>query len=111
MHSLSHSFGTVPLMADDRTKRTVHRRRPLFSRLTLGIVLVMYAIDVGLWVIDIKNVIVELNVTLLSQPSSGAVMSLDQRYATAGDQILKLVLVQDVLYSYMVSNIPLTFQH
>ncbi|KAI0688121.1 hypothetical protein BC835DRAFT_1308905 [Cytidiella melzeri] len=71
---------------------------------TLAVVLIMYAMDVVLWIIDVRNIVVEIDFTLirgLPLSSSGASGSLDERHANAENEILKLSIVEDVLYSFM----------
>lgn len=52
----------------------------------------------SLWIIDVRNVITEVRLTLLS-PSND---TLDNLYAGAVTDILRLASVEDVLYAYMV---------
>ncbi|KAI0681973.1 hypothetical protein BC835DRAFT_1300986, partial [Cytidiella melzeri] len=75
------------------SKKTSLRDRGLHA-----IVLVMYAMDLVLWIIDVRNIVVELDLTLIR----GGSMSLDDRYASSSSEVLRLSIVEDVLYSYMV---------
>jgi hypothetical protein len=65
----------------------------------LFIILALYIMRLTLWIIDIYNVVNVLNVTLLSSYSSD---SLAERYARTSQTQLRLGLVEDVLYAYMV---------
>lgn len=64
----------------------------------LTIVIVMYLVNFALWIIDLHNIVEELNTTLVSDFPD----SLEQRYALSGDKSLRLEIVEDVLFSYMV---------
>ncbi|KAI0694063.1 hypothetical protein BC835DRAFT_1306488 [Cytidiella melzeri] len=74
------------------SKSSSHRRG------ILAIVLVMYAMDVVLWIIDVRNVVVKLDLTLIR----GGSKSLNDRYTNANSEILRLSIVEDALYSYLV---------
>jgi len=88
---------TVLVFKASRILLDKERRRGTMARATLAVVLVMYLIDFSLWIMDVRNVISELNLTLISNSTD----TLDVRYAAAGNSILRISLVEDVLYSYM----------
>lgn len=52
----------------------------------------------SLWIIDVRNVIAEVRLTLLSNSND----TLDNLYTAALLDILRLSSVEDVLYAYMV---------
>ncbi len=58
----------------------------------------MFGMALSLWMIDIHNVIIEIQLTLLSTTAD----SLDDAYGVAVSQVLRLASVEDVLYAYMV---------
>lgn len=66
-------------------------------------VFVMFGLAVSLWIIDLHNVIVEIQRTLLSDSTD----SLQDIYSSALNEVLRLASVEDVLYSYMVCLFPL----
>lgn len=60
----------------------------------------LYILAVSLWIIDVRNVITEVRLTLLSNFDD----SLEDLYGVALTSVLRLVSVQDVLYAFMVST-------
>ena len=58
----------------------------------------MYGLALSLWMIDIHNVIIEVQGTLLSTASD----SLDDLYNIALGRVVQLSSVEDVLYAFMV---------
>jgi hypothetical protein len=68
---------------------------------TLVVILVLYILDMCLWIIDVRNVVTELDITLISNSTE----SLDTKNSRSGQSQLRLALVEDVLYAYMVFNI------
>ncbi|KAH9932931.1 uncharacterized protein B0H18DRAFT_984702 [Fomitopsis serialis] len=60
-------------------------------------VLVMYGLDLSLWMIDVHNVVAEIQGTLLSTSTA----PLDGIYATVISKILRLSSIEDVIYAYM----------
>ncbi|KAI9060793.1 hypothetical protein FKP32DRAFT_1016645 [Trametes sanguinea] len=67
------------------------------SVFTCTVIIIMFCLALSLWMIDIHNVILEVQMTLLS--NSAAPMS--DIYASAIRQVLRLAAVEDVLYAYM----------
>lgn len=76
------------------------KRKSKIALATLGIVLTMYLMDLSLWMIDVRNIVTDLRLTFITSSSE----SLADRYAEAQDTILRLEIVEDVLYSYMVRH-------
>ncbi|KAI0345928.1 hypothetical protein BDW22DRAFT_928458 [Trametopsis cervina] len=74
------------------------RRRRKFAQATLMIVLVMYIMDVALWIMDVRSVMVEVDLALI-RTSDGR--TLEERYDAANEAILRIHLIEDVLYAYM----------
>jgi cell division protein FtsL len=68
---------------------------------TLVVILALYILDMCLWIIDVRNVVTELDFTLISNSTD----SLDTKHSRSGKSQLRLALVEDVLYAYMVCNI------
>lgn len=64
----------------------------------LTIVLVMWSLNLGLWVIDVRNIIVELRTSFIESSQD----NLDVRYGNSFSKQLPLYLVEDILFSYMV---------
>lgn len=58
----------------------------------------MYILALALWLIDVRNVVAELNLTLLSTSTD----TLDDIYFAALSDILQLASYQTFLYAYMV---------
>ena len=58
----------------------------------------MFVLRTALWVIDIRNVVVELQITLLSDSDD----SLETKYDASTAAIVKLASVEPLLYAYMV---------
>lgn len=65
------------------------------------LVALMYFMDITLWVIDVRNVVAELNTTLVDTYPD----TLDERYNNSADSVLKLSLAVDVLYAFMVRHL------
>lgn len=64
------------------------------------LVLLMYLMDITLWVMDVRNVVAELNTTLIDTHPD----TLDERYTKSTDSVLKLSLAVDALYAFMVCH-------
>ncbi len=62
----------------------------------------MYFMDITLWVIDVRNVVAELNTTLVDTHRTD---TLDERYNKSNNSVLKLSLAVDVLYAFMVRHL------
>lgn len=77
-----------------------HRRssRTKVSLYTCAAVFVMFILDVALWIIDVRNLITEVRMTLLSTPTN----TLSDNYDAALSNMLRLVSVEDIVYAYMV---------
>lgn len=71
----------------------------------LIIVLVMWSLNFSLWAIDVRNLIVELRITLIANSDD----SLKVRYGKSFAKQLPLYLVEDVLFSYMVRRLLYLF--
>ncbi|KAI0310773.1 hypothetical protein OF83DRAFT_1252351, partial [Amylostereum chailletii] len=71
-------------------------RRPA-SFITLAAVIVLFLLDAVLWIIDVRNIIIELKITLISDSDD----TLEAKYGSAGETVLNLVSVQALLYAYM----------
>lgn len=61
-------------------------------------IIAMYILALSLWLIDVRNIIAEINLTLLST-SSG---SLDDTYSVAVSDVLRLASYETFLYAYLV---------
>ena len=64
-------------------------------------VIVMYILGVILWVIDVRNVVAEVKLTLLSNSTD----TLDDIYSAAVENILRAASYQTYLYAYMVCRL------
>ncbi|KAI0344504.1 hypothetical protein BDW22DRAFT_1427203 [Trametopsis cervina] len=76
------------------------RRGHFISRATLAIVLALYIMDLSLWIIDVHNVVVEVDNSFVRALTPGGTLA--DRHAQAGKTQLRLGLVEDVVYAYMV---------
>ncbi|KAI0683884.1 hypothetical protein BC835DRAFT_1294818 [Cytidiella melzeri] len=74
-----------------------NRRRHKPSLIMWSVVLLMYLMNTTLWILDVRNIVGELDTTLISSSSD----TLDQRYAKSGEAGLRLSLVIDVFYAFM----------
>lgn len=74
------------------------RRRNIPSLVMLMLVLLIYVMDIVLWIIDVRNVVAELNTTLVDTHPD----TLDERYTKSTDSVLKLSQVVDAIYAFMV---------
>ncbi|KAI0705167.1 hypothetical protein BC835DRAFT_1410044 [Cytidiella melzeri] len=74
------------------------RRRNKIAISTWSIVLAMYSIKLTLWFIDARNIIYALDVLFVQDSSD----TLVEKQLRANQSVLKLDLVEDVLYAYMV---------
>lgn len=92
-------FLTTPHVNRCALNSQKRRRRSKINATMLFIILALYIMRLTLWIIDIHNVVTELDITLLSSRSPE---SLDERYARMSKMQLRLGLVEDVLYAYMV---------
>ncbi|RDX48515.1 hypothetical protein OH76DRAFT_1483874 [Lentinus brumalis] len=75
----------------------LRKSRTTLSLCTCTAVFVMFGLALSLWMIDIHNVVIEIQLTLLSTTAD----SLDDAYGVAVSQVLRLASVEDVLYAYM----------
>ncbi|KAI0750611.1 hypothetical protein BC629DRAFT_1556613 [Irpex lacteus] len=73
------------------------RRRNGSALVMWILVLLIYVMDIFLWVVDVRNVVAELNTTLIDTHPG----TLDERYRKSTNSILKLSLVDDAVYSFM----------
>ncbi|KAI0091407.1 hypothetical protein BDY19DRAFT_930296 [Irpex rosettiformis] len=73
------------------------RRRHTPSIIMLALVLLIFLMDIVLWVMDVRNVVAELNTALIDTHPD----ALDQRYSKATDSVLKLSQVVDAVYAFM----------
>ncbi|GJF00164.1 hypothetical protein PsYK624_164430 [Phanerochaete sordida] len=71
--------------------------RTKVSLYTCAAVFVMFILDVALWIIDVRNLITEVRMTLLSTPTD----TLSDNYDAALSNMLRLVSVEDIVYAYM----------
>ena len=78
-------------------RRTHRTKISLCTSFAMG---ALYILAISLWIIDVRNVITEVRLTLLSNSGD----SLDDLYGVALTSVLRLVSVQDVLYAFMVSG-------
>ncbi|KAI0750608.1 hypothetical protein BC629DRAFT_1739468 [Irpex lacteus] len=74
------------------------RRRNKSSFVMWILVALMYFMDITLWVIDVRNVVAELDTTLVDTHRTD---TLDERYNKSNNSVLKLSLAVDVLYAFM----------
>lgn len=58
----------------------------------------MWCMNFSLWIIDVRNVVVEMRMTLIERSED----SLSDSYANSFAKQLPLYIVEDVIYSYMV---------
>lgn len=58
----------------------------------------MYILALSLWIIDVRNIIAEINLTLLSTSTD----SLDDIYSVAVSDVLRLTSYETFLYAYLV---------
>ena len=82
---------------------TPHHRRKTRTRVsvcTCFVVFLMFGLALALWMIDIHNVVTEIQITLLDTSTA----PLSDVYFSAVQKILRLASVEDVVYSYLVSN-------
>ncbi|KAI0681862.1 hypothetical protein BC835DRAFT_1311764 [Cytidiella melzeri] len=90
----------------DRAKQTSRCRCGVLSRLTLMIsmVLLMYALDVALWAMDIKNVLMVVEIRHAACTLTGEIIPINKRVDAAQeeDEWLRLTVIRDVTYSYMI---------
>ncbi|KAI0354545.1 hypothetical protein OH77DRAFT_1521795 [Trametes cingulata] len=75
------------------------RRCTTPSTFTWSALLVMYALALALWMVDIHNIILEVQMTLLSKSAE----PLEDLYDAAISRVLQLAAVEDVLYAYMAN--------
>ncbi|KAI0346161.1 hypothetical protein BDW22DRAFT_723975 [Trametopsis cervina] len=91
------SIYTVLLVVAVKLLLHKERRQSLISKFMLAAIVILWMLDFILWVIDVHNVVVEMDMTLISNSTD----SLEDRYAASGDTTLRLALVEAVIYSYM----------
>lgn len=60
----------------------------------------MYILALALWLIDVRNVIAEINLTLLSHSTD----TLDNIYSAAVSDVLRQASYQAFLYAFLVSE-------
>ncbi|KAI0773066.1 hypothetical protein BD413DRAFT_656267 [Trametes elegans] len=77
----------------------MRKRRTRVSVYTCLAVFVMFGMALSLWMIDIHNVIIEVQGTLLSTAPD----SLDDLYNIALGRVVQLSSVEDVLYAFMTN--------
>ncbi|KAJ3002964.1 hypothetical protein NUW54_g5561 [Trametes sanguinea] len=73
----------------------MHRTK--VSLFTCTVIIVMFCLALSLWMIDIHNVVLEVQATLLSDSRA----PISDVYDLAIRQVLRLASVEDVLYAYM----------
>ena len=83
-------------IAPSSTRRGQNRTR--VSLLTSGAVFAMFGLALSLWIIDIHNVVVEVQMMLLSNFA----YPLEDVYSATVQRVLHLASVENVLYAYMV---------
>ena len=65
----------------------------------------MFGLALALWMIDIHNVVTEIQITLLDTSTA----PLSDVYFSAVQKVLRLASVEDVVYSYLVSDLMYIF--
>ncbi|KAI0643444.1 hypothetical protein C8Q79DRAFT_1012723 [Trametes meyenii] len=77
----------------------LHKHRSKMSYWTASAVLIMFAMVLALWIIDIHNVIAEVQLTLLSNSTDSPAAI----YAAAKHKLTHLAYAEDILYAFLTN--------
>ncbi|KAI0323939.1 hypothetical protein GY45DRAFT_498714 [Cubamyces sp. BRFM 1775] len=105
--NLLHSFVAVTvktfliavyaILVLETARLLLKETRTRVSVCTCIVVFLMFGLDLALWMIDIRNVVIAIQMTLLSTSAA----PLSDIWFVAEKEILRLASVEDVVYSYL----------